>query len=158
MPRGKTEKSTTKTVRRGPSDNGGAELEAIMTPAGAPFDDASSPSEPEGTVDSLLTTPADALAEALAEEEPLRGVTTEDVLDSIVRSQRTSKLRLGDIMRDMELASEEQIASALSRQKETRKRLGQLLIDDGVLTELDLARALASKFGVSFLDLSYTHI
>jgi len=99
---------------------------------------------------------AEALAEALAEGEPLRGVTTNDVLESIVRSQRASKLRLGDILKDMGLATEEQISSALSRQKETRKRLGQLLIEDGVLTELDLAKALASKFGVSFLDLSDT--
>ncbi|MCX6373210.1 MAG: ATPase, T2SS/T4P/T4SS family [Actinobacteria bacterium] len=74
----------------------------------------------------------------------------------MVRSQRASKLRLGDILKDMGLVTEAQITAALSRQKQTRKRLGQLLIDDGVLTELDLARALAAKFGVSFLDLSDT--
>ena len=158
MPRGKGEKPTTKTVSSGPSDNGGAELEAIMTPDGAPLDDASPSPEPEGTVDSQLSGPADALAEALAEVEAPRGVTTDDVLESMVRSQRASKLRLGDILKDMGLVSEEQIAAALSRQKQTRKRLGQLLIDDGVLTELDLAKALASKFGVSFLDLSDTQL
>ncbi len=158
MPRGKGDKSTTKTVVSGPSDNGGAELESIMTPAGSSFDDDSPPSESQGTVDSLLSPPDEALAEALAEEEPERGVTTDDVLESIVRSQRASKLRLGDILKDMGLVTDEQIGSALSRQKETRKRLGQLLIDDGVLTELDLAKALASKFGVSFLDLSDTHL
>src|SRR5450756_1898832 len=158
MPRGKGEKSTTKTVSSGPSDNGGAEVESIMTPAEARFDDASPPPEPEGTVDSLLSAPADALAEALAEVEAPRGVTTEDVLEGMVRSQRASKLRLGDILKDMGLVTEEQIAAALSRQKETHKRLGQLLIDDGVLTELDLAKALAAKFGVSFLDLSDTQL
>src|SRR5450759_1938051 len=157
MPRGKGEKSRTKTVSSGPSDNGGAELEAIMTPAEVPFDDFSPPA-PQDTVDSPLSAPADALAEALAEVAPARGVTTDDVLESMVRSQRASKLRLGDILKDMGLATEEQIAAALSRQKQTRKRLGQLLIDDGVLTELDLAKALASKFGVSFLDLSDTQI
>ena len=130
----------------------------MMTPAEAPFDDASPPPEPEGTVDSLLSAPADALAEALAEVEAPRGVTTDDVLEGMVRSQRASKLRLGDILKDMGLVSEEQIAAALSRQKETHKRLGQLLIDDGVLTELDLAKALAAKFGVSFLDLSDTQL
>ena len=158
MPRGKGEKSRTKTVSSGPSDNGGAELEAIMTPAEDPFDDASPPPAPQDTVDSPLSAPADALAEALAEVAPARGVTTDDVLEGMVRSQRASKLRLGDILKDMGLATEEQIAAALSRQKQTRKRLGQLLIDDGVLTELDLAKALASKFGVSFLDLSDTQL
>jgi type IV pilus assembly protein PilB len=130
----------------------------MMTPAEAPFDDASPPPEPEGTVDSLLSAPAGALAEALAEVEAPRGVTTDDVLEGMVRSQRASKLRLGDILKDMGLVTEEQIAAALSRQKETHKRLGQLLIDDGVLTELDLAKALAAKFGVSFLDLSDTQL
>ena len=125
-----------------------------MTPVETPL--AAEPPEPVGTVDSLLSAPADALAEVLAEEEAPRGVTTDDVLESMVRSQRASKLRLGDILKDMGLVTEEQIATALSRQGETRKRLGQLLIDDGVLTELDLAKALAAKFGVSFLDLSDT--
>src|SRR5674476_497280 len=99
MPRGKGEKSTTKTVSSGPSDNGGAEVESIMTPAEAPFDDASPPPEPQDTVDSLLSAPADALAEALAEVEAPRGVTTDDVLEGMVRSQRASKLRLGDILK-----------------------------------------------------------
>ena len=85
-----------------------------------------------------------------------RGVTTDDLLESIVRSQRTSKLRLGDILKEMGLVTEEQVASALGRQKETRKRLGQLLIDDGIVTQLDLTKALAQKFGVSFLDLTAT--
>jgi type IV pilus assembly protein PilB len=158
MPRSKGEKSKTKTVSKGPSDNGGAELEAIMTPAEAPFDDASPTPGPQGTVDALLSAPADALAEALAEDELPHGVTTDDVLESMVRSQRASKLRLGDILKDLGLATEEQISTALSRQKQTRKRLGQLLIDDGVLTALDLAKALAAKFGVSFLDLSDTQL
>ena len=158
MPSGEGEKSTTKAVVSGPSDNGGVELESILTPAGSPIDGASPPLEPRDTVDDLLSAPAEALAEALAEIEAPRGVTTEDVLENMVRSQRASKLRLGDILKDMGLATEEQITSALSRQKETRKRLGQLLLDDGVLTELDLARALAAKFGVSFLDLSETQL
>ena len=85
-----------------------------------------------------------------------RGSHREDTLEPIVRSQRTSKLRLGDILKEMGLATDEQVESAISRQKETRKRLGQLLIEDGVITELDLSKALAQKFGVSFLDLTAT--
>ena len=77
-------------------------------------------------------------------------------LEDIVRSQRTSKLRLGDILKEMGLVTDEQVVSALGRQKETRKRLGQLLLEDGVVTQLDLTKALAQKFGVSFLDLTET--
>jgi type IV pilus assembly protein PilB len=72
------------------------------------------------------------------------------------RRRKASKLRLGDILKEMGLATEEQIESAISRQKETRKRLGQLLVEDGVVTHLDLTKALAQKFGVSFLDLTAT--
>jgi len=132
-----------------------------MTSAGTPLDDAPPP-EPQGTVDAVLSAPdeppAEAPAKAHAAGERPHGVTTDDVLERMVRSQRASKLRLGDILKDLGLVSEEQITAALSRQKKTRKRLGQLLIDDGALTELDLARALAAKFGVSFLDLSDTQL
>ena len=84
------------------------------------------------------------------------GAEPDDDAEAIVRSQRTSKLRLGDILKDMGLVTDEQVESALERQKETRKRLGQLLLDDGIVTQLDLTKALAMKFGVSFLDLTST--
>jgi type IV pilus assembly protein PilB len=76
--------------------------------------------------------------------------------ESIVRSQRTSKLRLGDILKQMGLVTDEQVESALANQKDTRKRLGQVLLDEGLVTQLDLTKALAQKFGVSFLDLTST--
>ena len=78
------------------------------------------------------------------------------MLEHIVRSQRTSRLRLGDILKEMGLVTDEQVESALGRQKETKKRLGQLLLEDGIVTQLDLTKALAEKFGVSFLDLTET--
>jgi type IV pilus assembly protein PilB len=81
----------------------------------------------------------------------------EDAPEDIVRSQRTSKLRLGDILKEMGLVTEEQVAAALERQKDTRKRLGQLLLEDGIVSQLDMTKALARKFGVSFLDLTATH-
>ncbi len=91
-----------------------------------------------------------------AVQEEVRGVTTEDALEGFIRTQRASKLRLGDILKEMGLATEEQIVAALARQKETRQRIGQILIDSGAVSELDLTRALAAKFGVRFLDLSET--
>ena len=67
---------------------------------------------------------------------------------------RASKKRLGEILVDMGLATEEQIESGLARQKDTLKRLGQLLLEDKTITELDLTRALATKFGIEYLDLT----
>lgn len=99
--------------------------------------------------------------ESVPSAEPMgagdeRGVTTADALDGFVRTQRASKLRLGDILKDMGLATDKQIAKALAKQKETRQRIGQILIEDGSISQLDLTKALASKFGVAFLDLSDT--
>jgi type IV pilus assembly protein PilB len=88
--------------------------------------------------------------------EGVRGVTSGDALEGFVRSQRASKLRVGDILKEMGLATDAQITAALVRQKETRQRIGQILIESGAVSELDLTRALAAKFGVRFLDLTDT--
>jgi type IV pilus assembly protein PilB len=68
------------------------------------------------------------------------------------------KKRLGEILVDMGLASEEQVEACLARQKETRKRLGQLLVEEKVVSELDLTKALAAKFGIEYLDLTRTQL
>jgi type IV pilus assembly protein PilB len=68
------------------------------------------------------------------------------------------KKRLGEILVDMGLASEEQVEACLARQKETRKRLGQLLVEENVVSELDLTKALAAKFGIEYLDLTRTQL
>jgi type IV pilus assembly protein PilB len=67
---------------------------------------------------------------------------------------RASKKRLGEILVDMSLATEEQIQQCLVRQKDTHQRLGQLLLEDKVVTALDLTKALATKFGIEYLDLT----
>jgi type IV pilus assembly protein PilB len=71
---------------------------------------------------------------------------------------KASRLRIGDILREMGLATDEQIEKAIARQRETRQRLGQVLVEDGVVTPLDLTRALAAKFGVDFIDLTSTPV
>jgi hypothetical protein len=67
---------------------------------------------------------------------------------------RASKKRLGEILVDMGLVSDEQIEACLIRQKETRQRLGQMLLEDKIVSELDLTKALATKFGIEYLDLT----
>ena len=71
---------------------------------------------------------------------------------------RASKKRLGEILVDLGMVSEEQIEAALAHQSETHLRLGQQLLADGVISELDLTKALAEKIGVEFIDLSTTQI
>jgi type IV pilus assembly protein PilB len=74
------------------------------------------------------------------------------------RPPRTSRLFLGDIVRDMGLATDQQIESALARQRETHQRLGTVLVEMGVVTAQDLTRALSAKFGVDIIDLTATPV
>ena len=65
-------------------------------------------------------------------------------------------LRLGDLLVNAGLISQEQLDTALSRQKESKKRLGQQLIDDEFITEQGLIDALKMQLGIEFVDLSVT--
>ena len=74
------------------------------------------------------------------------------------RLPKTSRLRIGDILQEMGLATDEQIEEAVARQRETRQRLGPVLVENGVISAHDLMRVLAAKFGVDFIDLTSTQI
>ena len=62
--------------------------------------------------------------------------------------------RLGDVLTDAGLITEEQLNYALAQQKETKRRLGDELIAEGVITEAGLIEALQMQLGVEFVDLS----
>jgi type IV pilus assembly protein PilB len=187
MPSRDDERKTTKTVEPDPAGNGGKKLESIMTPAEDLPPNDLAPRDTRDSVEKILTesggskgrasrirkssvSPAvkerggaaapsskaavsDSATSAAAETEG-----QQDFGSEAFRSQKASKLRLGDLLKEMGLVSEEQIEAAIARQHETHRRLGQLLIEDGVVTQLDLSRALARKFGVSFLDLTSTNL
>jgi type IV pilus assembly protein PilB len=173
--RSKDDRTTEHTTPDFLTGRGGDELEPIMDPVGSLAEPGLAGPSAADIVDDLLVDPGaegvamhfgldtftPAAADGQATEpsgEPLTepDAPSRDESESIVRSQRTSKLRLGDILKEMGLVTDEQVESAIGRQKETRKRLGQLLLEDGIITQLDLTKALAQKFGVSFLDLTAT--
>ena len=62
--------------------------------------------------------------------------------------------RLGDVLMDAGLITEEQLSHALDQQKDTKRRLGDELIAEGVITEAGLIEALQMQLGVDFVDLS----
>lgn len=62
--------------------------------------------------------------------------------------------RLGDVLIDASLISQEQLEHALSLQKKTKRRLGEVLVDGGVITEEELIEALQTQLGIDFIDLS----
>jgi len=68
--------------------------------------------------------------------------------------QPTPRRRLGEILLDSLLITEEQLGAALAKQSETRRRLGEILIEDGVCSEDQINWALARHLDVPYIDIS----
>ncbi|WIT10992.1 GspE/PulE family protein [Paucibacter sediminis] len=66
---------------------------------------------------------------------------------------RPQKLRLGDVLVQQQLISEAQLQQSLELQRATGKKLGRLLIDAGLITEEALAHVLARQLRVPFVNL-----
>ncbi|MDI6771667.1 MAG: ATPase, T2SS/T4P/T4SS family [bacterium] len=62
--------------------------------------------------------------------------------------------RLGEILVDNGLITEEQLEVALEAQRESRKRLGQILVEQGAVTEDDIAWALSTQLGYPYVHLT----
>lgn len=62
--------------------------------------------------------------------------------------------RLGDMLLNAGVISQEQLEEALSIQKETKMRLGSLLISRGFITEQQLIDVLQMQLGIEFVNLS----
>jgi len=67
-------------------------------------------------------------------------------------------MRLGDLLVDAGVITEEQLGAALKSQKESKRRLGDELIQTGVITERQLIDALMMQLGIDYVDLSETEI
>ena len=61
--------------------------------------------------------------------------------------------KIGEILVEANLITEEQLFEALETQRLTGQKVGQILIDKGFLTESTLYKALADKLGCKFIDL-----
>jgi type IV pilus assembly protein PilB len=61
--------------------------------------------------------------------------------------------RLGQMMVERGLITEEQLDDALDRQRRSRRRLGETLVEMGAVSSIDLAQALAEHLGVPFVNL-----
>ena len=66
---------------------------------------------------------------------------------------RPEKLRLGDVLVQQRLISQEQLQQTLELQRQTGRKLGRLLIESGVITEELLANGLARQLRIPFVNL-----
>ena len=70
----------------------------------------------------------------------------------MVTVARQTKRRLGEILTDEGLLTEDQIQDALKRQKATGELLGESLVKLGYVTENDIARTVSTQFGYPYLN------
>ncbi|PXW95567.1 MSHA biogenesis protein MshE [Sphaerotilus hippei] len=68
-------------------------------------------------------------------------------------SPRRQRIRLGDVLVQQRLVSEQQLDQALEQQRSSGKRLGRVLIDNGLITEDSLVQALARQLRIPFVNL-----
>jgi type IV pilus assembly protein PilB len=66
--------------------------------------------------------------------------------------------RLGDMLRAVDLISDDQLNEALDLQKKSKDRLGKVLVDNGYITESQLIETLRMQLGIDFIDLTKTDI
>ena len=68
-------------------------------------------------------------------------------------SGRHEKQRLGDVLVQQRLISQEQLQQTLALQRQTGKKIGRLLIETGIITEELLANGLARQLHIPFVNL-----
>ena len=66
--------------------------------------------------------------------------------------------RLGEMLVDVGVISEEQLQQALNMQKGSGKRLGTVLVDEKFITETQLVETLRMQLGIDFIDLNKARI
>ncbi len=68
------------------------------------------------------------------------------------------KKRLGDLLVDEEIITNDELMSALSAQKESGRKLGSVLIESGIISEEQLLRFLAQQLNLRFINIANVQI
>src|SRR5688572_2297251 len=68
---------------------------------------------------------------------------------------RPEKVRLGEILIQQKLLTEERLKLALDEQKKSGRRLGRVVIDKGFATEEQISQALARQLNVPYINLRH---
>jgi type IV pilus assembly protein PilB len=80
-------------------------------------------------------------------------VTTAVTEDFARPAPEAPKKRLGEVLIELGILSEEGLERALELQKVREARLGEILVTEGIVEQIGLVRALAHQYGVEFVDL-----
>ena len=71
---------------------------------------------------------------------------------------RPERVRLGNLLIEEKLISQEQLALALEQQKRSGRKLGRVLVENGFATEEDISKAVAKQLKITFLNLKNYNI
>ena len=71
---------------------------------------------------------------------------------------RPEKIRLGDLLVQQKLISQEQLATALEKQKASGRKLGRVLVESSFVTEDEISGAIARQLDIPLLDLRQIHV
>src|SRR3989339_801093 len=71
---------------------------------------------------------------------------------------RPEKIRLGDLLVQQKLISQEQLSAALEKQRLSGRKLGRVLIENSYVTEDEISGAIARQLNIPFLDLRQIHV
>ena len=71
---------------------------------------------------------------------------------------RPEKIRIGSLLVQDKLISEEQLSLALEQQKRSGRKLGRVLIENGFATEEAISEALAKQLRIPYLNLKFYNI
>jgi MSHA biogenesis protein MshE len=70
-------------------------------------------------------------------------------------TETRKRVRLGDLLLEKKLISEQQLKQALDEQRVSGRKLGRVLIDIGAVSEADLHTCLATYLNIPFVDLAH---
>lgn len=71
---------------------------------------------------------------------------------------RPEKIRLGDLLLQQKLISEDQLAYALEQQKSVGLKLGRILVNNAFVTEENISESLAKQLNIPYINLKHFHI
>ena len=75
-----------------------------------------------------------------------------------VTNVRPKKIRIGDLLIEHKIISQDQLISALADQKKSGRKLGRVLIENGYLSEDQLLDFLARQLNIPYIDLKRYHV
>src|SRR5512142_3024171 len=68
------------------------------------------------------------------------------------------RIRLGDLLIQQGLLSDEQLKLALDEQKRSGRKLGRVIVESGYVTEDGISKALANQLGVPYVELKFFNV